>query len=358
MSAPWLADGLSGLTAPLAALWAQGPRALEFERPVVLALLPIVLLAGLVATVRERRRPTLRVAGGADMARLPRGAGPIIRLLPVGLVVVAAALVTVGLAGPFVRGAPDPRSSEGIDIVIALDVSGSMRAADFRPKDRLFVAKEVIAEQVLSRPRDRVGLVVFAGEAFTQAPLTHDRALLKTVLDGVRTGVIRDGTAIGDGLALALARLESSKAKTKTVILLTDGDNNSGALAPETAMQLAKDVSVKVFPILVGKGGRVPFPDGVDLFGAPRYVSVDMPVNPALLKKIAKETDGAFFQAGDKRGLETSFQAILERLDRSVLDGSPPVRRPLPLSAAVALPAWLLVVLALWLRHTRGSIVP
>jgi Ca-activated chloride channel family protein len=358
MTTSWFMAGLSGLTAPLSAWWVQGLAAISFERPVVLALLPVVVLAGVVATVRERQRPTLRVAAGDDMARLPRGAGPIVRLLPIGFVVVAAALVTVGLAGPFVRGEPDPQSSEGIDIVIALDVSGSMRAADFRPKDRLFVAKEVIAEQVLSRPRDRIGLVVFAGEAFTQAPLTHDRALLKTVLDGVRTGVIRDGTAIGDGLALALARLESSTAKTKTVILLTDGDNNSGALAPETAMQLAKDVSVKVFPILVGKGGRVPFPDGVDLFGAPRYVSVDMPVNPTLLKKIAKETGGTFFQAGDKRGLETSFQAILERLDKSVLDGTPPVRRPLPLSALFAVPAWLCVVMALWLRHTRGSIVP
>jgi Ca-activated chloride channel homolog len=358
MSASWFSSGLAGLSAPLTALWTQGLAALEVERPVVLALLPVVLLAGVVALVRERQRPTLRVAGGDALGRLPRGAGSLARVLPIAFVVVAASFVTVGLAGPFVRGEPDPQSSEGIDIVIALDVSGSMRAADFRPKDRLFVAKEVIAEQVLSRPRDRVGLVVFAGEAFTQAPLTHDRTLLKTVLDGVRTGVIKDGTAIGDGLALALARLESSTAKTKTVILLTDGDNNSGALAPETSMQLAKDVGVKVFPILVGKGGRVPFPDGVDLFGAPRYVSVDMPVNPTLLKKIAKETDGAFFQAGDKRGLETSFQAILERLDRSVLDGTPPVRRPLPLSAVCALPAWLLLVMALWLRHTRGSIVP
>jgi Ca-activated chloride channel family protein len=358
MSASWFDGGVAGFSAPVAALAAQGLASIEFERPMLLALLPVVLLAGGVALLRERQRPTLRVAGGEALAHLPRGAGPIVRMLPIAFVLTALVLVTIGLAGPFVRGEPDPQSSEGIDIVIALDVSGSMRAADFRPKDRLFVAKEVIAEQVLSRPRDRIGLVVFAGEAFTQAPLTHDRTLLKTVLDGVRTGVIKDGTAIGDGLALALARLESSTAKTKTVILLTDGDNNSGALAPETAMQLAKDVGVKVFPILVGKGGRVPFPDGVDLFGAPRYVSVDMPVNPTLLKKIAKETDGAFFQASDKRGLETSFQAILERLDKSVLDGTPPVRRPLPLSALFALPAWLLVVLALWVRHTRGSIVP
>jgi Ca-activated chloride channel family protein len=351
-------SSVSWLTSPIAAWWQQGLAALELERPAALVLVPVALLAGVVAFARERRRPTLRVAGGEALGHLPRGAAPFLRAAPIVLMVVAAAIVSVALAGPFVRGEPDPRSSEGIDIVIALDVSGSMRAADFRPKDRLFVAKEVIADQVLNRRRDRIGLVVFAGEAFTQAPLTHDRALLSTVLEGVQTGVIKDGTAIGDGLALALARLESSKAKTKTVIVLTDGDNNSGSLAPETAMQLAKEVGVRVYPILVGKGGRVPFPDGVDLFGAPRYVSVDMPVNPTLLKTIAKETNGAFFQAGDKRGLETSFQAILESLDRSVLDGTPPVRRPLPLAPALAIPAWLLVVAALWLRHTRGSIVP
>lgn len=354
----WWAAALSGLTSPLAALGQQGVLAVEFERPMALLLVPVALLALVFGLVRDRLLPTLRLARGDDIARLPRGAGPVFRAVSWWLMGAAAVLTAVGLAGPFVRGEPDPGSSEGIDIVIALDVSGSMKAADFRPKDRLFVAKEVITQQVFTRPRDRIALVVFAGEAFTQAPLTHDRALLETVLDGVRTGVIKDGTAIGDGLALALARLESSTAKTKTVILLTDGDNNSGALAPETAMQLAKDVGVKVYAILVGKGGRVPFPDGVDLFGAPRYVAVDMPVNPTLLKTIAKETGGAFFQAGDKRSLETSFQSILESLDKSTLTGSPPVRRPLPLSAAVALPALALALLALLLRHTRGSIVP
>jgi len=359
MSAPsMLEQGLSGLTSPLAALWQQGLLAVEFERAQVLAAVPLVLVAGIVAVARDKARPTLRFARGDDAARLPRGAGPVFRLLSLVLMTKAAALVAVALSGPFVRGEPDPASTEGIDIVISLDISGSMKAADFRPKDRLFVAKDVISNQVLSRPRDRVGLVIFAGEAFTQAPLTHDRALLHTVLDGVRTGVITDGTAIGDGLALALSRLETSKAKTKTVILLTDGDNNSGTLAPETAMQLAKDTGIKVYTILVGKGGRVPFPDGVDVFGAPRYVTVDMPVNPALLKTIAKETGGAFFQAGDKRSLETSFQSILESLDKSVLDGSPPVRRPLALSSTLALLALLTATLAVWLRHTRGSVVP
>lgn len=353
-----VAAGLDGIIAPLKALWAQGALAIEFDRPWALALLPVVVVAVVAALIRDRRRPALRFARTADVVALPRGAAPAFRAFSIHGAGVAAAIVVVALSGPFLRGEPDPASTDGIDIVLALDVSGSMRAADFRPKDRLFVAKEVIGEHVLTRPRDRVGLVVFAGEAFTQTPLTHDRALVKSVLDGVRTGIIKDGTAIGDGLALALSRLEPSKAKTKTVILLTDGDNNAGSFAPETAMQLAKETGVKVYPVLVGKGGRVPFPDGTDVFGAPRYVTVDMPVNPTLLKKIATETNGAFFQATDKKSLETSLQSILESLDKSVLDGSPPVRRPLPLAPVLAIVAFVVVVLALIARHTRGSIVP
>jgi Ca-activated chloride channel family protein len=351
-------DGLGGVVAPLKALFTQGLLSIELQRPWALAIIPVVVVATIVALIRDRQRPTLRFARGDDLAQLPRGAGPLFRAASVWLTSTAALLLCVALAGPFVRGEPDPASTDGIDIVIALDVSGSMRAADFRPNDRLFVAKQVITDNVLTRQRDRVGLVVFAGEAFTQTPLTHDRALVTSVLAGVQTGIIKDGTAIGDGLALALSRLSPSKAKTKTVILVTDGDNNSGTFAPETAMQLAKETGVKVYPILVGKGGRVPFPDGTDVFGRTRYVNVEMPVNPTLLKTIAKETNGAFFQATDKKSLETSLQSILESLDKSVLDGSPPVRRPLPLVFALAAPALLLFVLALVARHTRGSVVP
>ncbi|MDP2344873.1 MAG: VWA domain-containing protein [Deltaproteobacteria bacterium] len=349
---------MSGLHAVWLALNKSGLRAIELEHPwFLLALIPLAV-AVVCAFFFDRSRPTFRFARGDDAAALPRGAGAVARFASMVLMAIAAVLVTLTLASPFVRGEPDPATSEGIDIVLALDVSGSMRAADFRPKDRITVAKDVIRKHVLTRPRDRVGLVVFAGEAFTQAPLTHDKGLLANVLDGVRSGVITDGTAIGDGLALSLARLETSKAKTRTVILLSDGDNNAGQLAPETSLAMAKELSIKVFTILVGKGGRVPFPDGVDIFGAPRYVTVDMPVNPALLKQIARDTGGSFYQATDKKSLETSFQTILEALDKSVLDGTPPVRKPLPLGVLLLLPAFVCVVAAATLRFTRGSIVP
>jgi len=241
-----LSHGLSGVTQAARALAREGAGALSFEHPWLLVVLAPVVGAIVYGALRDRRPPTLRLARGDDAALLPTGLGVRARRLARALASVAAVLCAVAVAQPVVPGEPDPALTEGIDIVVALDVSGSMRAADFRPQDRLFVAKDVIATHVLSRPRDRVGLVVFAGEAFTQTPLTHDRALVKTVLDGVRTGVIQDGTAIGDGLALAVARLETSKAKTKTVILLTDGDNNAGELAPETATELARSSSAGV----------------------------------------------------------------------------------------------------------------
>lgn len=346
LHAVWLALGKSG--------W----RSIEVQHPWwLLGLLPLAaIIVG--SFFLDRARPTFRFARGDEARELVRGAGTLARTASMVLVAVAALLVTLSLVNPFVRGEPDPATSEGIDIVIALDVSGSMRAADFRPKDRISVAKDVIRAHVLSRSRDRVGLVIFAGEAFTQAPLTHDKALLGTVLEGIQSGVITDGTAIGDGLALALARLETSKAKTKTVILLSDGDNNAGQLAPETALTMAKELSTKVFTILVGTGGKVPFPDGVDIFGSPRFVTVDMPVNPALLKQIARDTGGSFFQATDKKSLETSLQKILEALDKSVLEGTPPVRKPLPLGVLLLLPAFACLVAGAILRFTRGSIVP
>jgi Ca-activated chloride channel homolog len=301
-------------------------------------------------------------------AHVPLGQGGLLSSLPVGRLVwwqrvagvaacVACSLVVMALAKPQLRGQPDPTTENGIDIVVALDVSTSMRAADFKPTDRMTVAKKVIADHVLSRTNDRVGLVVFAGEVFTQAPLTHDHELLREVLAGVRTGVIADGTAIGDGLALSVARLQASEAKTKTVILVTDGDNNAGALAPLSALKLAVDEGVRVYSILCGKGGKVPYPDGTDVFGQTHYTQVDMPVNPELLKKIAKESGGLFYQATDSTSLSTSFQQALADLDRSVLQGAPPVRRSIDISIVWLLCAWCCMLPVLWWRLGHGLVL-
>jgi Ca-activated chloride channel family protein len=352
-----LGDGANGLLDAAHALAKAAPRDLELGRPFL--LLTLIGVAGVMgALALSRARPSLAFARTDDVGRLPKGRGHVARWLAFAFVALALTLMGVAAAEPRVVGEPDPGTTEGIDLVVALDISGSMRAADFRPNDRLYVAKQVIAEHLFSRVRDRIGLVVFAGEAFTQSPLTHDKALLRTILDGVRTGVIQDGTAIGDGLGLSLARLKDSTAKTRAVILLTDGDNNSGMLAPESSADLAAELGVKVFPILVGRGGKVPFPDGTDIFGAVRYVQVEMPTNPALLKKIAERTGGSFFSATDPQALVSSFTKILDSLDRSLLEGAPVTRKKISLQPLFLLPAALLLCAGLSLAFTRASAVP
>jgi Ca-activated chloride channel family protein len=352
-----LATGLGGVMDAAHALGKARLNELELGRPWLLLTLALVG-ACVAALALSRARPSLAFARAHDVPHLPKGRGHLARWAAFAGVTAALMLLAFAAAEPRVIGEPDPGTTEGIDVVVALDVSGSMRAADFRPNDRLFVAKEVIAEHVLSRQRDRVGLVVFAGEAFTQSPLTHDKALLRTILDGVRTGVIQDGTAIGDGLGLSLARLKDSTAKTRAVILLTDGDNNAGMLAPESSADLAAELGVKVFPILVGRGGKVPFPDGTDIFGATRYVQVEMPTNPTLLKKIAERTGGSFFSATDPQSLVVSFTKILDSLDRSLLEGAPVTRKKISLQPLFLLPAALLLAAGLALAFTRASSVP
>jgi Ca-activated chloride channel homolog len=330
----------------------------RFQAPWALLGLALLVPIALALWAARRRRPFLVFSRGEAAAALPRGAAHLWRATAQAAFFVAAALACVAAARPQAPGEPDPLTTEGIDVVVALDISGSMRAADFRPNDRLTVAKAVIEERVLSRKTDRVGLVVFAGEAFTQAPLTHDKALLRQVLEGVKTGLTTDGTAIGDGIATAVNRLRDSKAKTKVVILLTDGDNNAGNVSPEDATALAVEFGIKIFPILIGRGGRVPFPDGNDVFGAPRYVYAEMPTNPMLLQGIAKTANGTFFSAADPAALEQSFAKILDLLDRSRLESGPPTRRPVDLAALLLLPAVLALFAALALSSTRALVVP
>ena len=347
---------------PLVEAWRAVERAspseLRFEQPWALLALLLLAPALLGALGASRRRPLLTFPRGEAAAALPKGAGHLWRAVAYGAVLVAIACGALAAARPVAPGEPDPATTEGIDLVVALDVSGSMRAADFRPADRITVAKKVLEERVLSRAHDRIGLVVFAGEAFTQAPLTHDKALLRQILEGVRTGLITDGTAIGDGVATALNRLRDSKATTRVVILLTDGDNNAGNVTPEDAALLCKEHGVKVFPILIGRGGRVPFPDGNDVFGAPRYVYAEMPTNPALLQAMATTTGGTYFSAADPAALEQNLAKILDMLDRSRLESGPRARRPIEIGSLLLVPAILALLVALLLSTTRASVVP
>lgn len=291
---------------------------LHLARPWALLLLAAVPLAIVALRLERRRAPALRHPRAALLREAWRG--PLDRLawLPHGLLVAALALAAVALARPQGRErlAADA-AVEGIDIVVALDLSTSMRAADFEPENRLHVAKEVLKAFVGRRPNDRIGLVVFAGDAWTQAPLTLDHAILRGLVDQLRFGVIEDGTAIGNAIAASVNRLRESQARSKVVILITDGDNNAGQVSPQEAAGMAKALGIRVFPILVGKGGLVPYPVGVDFFGETIFERREFPVNPALLQQLAETTGGAYVNATDRESLEHGLQAVLDRMEKT-----------------------------------------
>lgn len=272
------------------------------------------------AYVEKKRRAVLRFSAASQLFAQGRGLRPrLLWILPV-MRVLAFALAVVALARPQERDARKrDLSVEGIDIMIALDLSTSMDAADFRPHNRLHVAKEVLSDFISSRGNDRIGLVVFAGAAYTQAPLTLDYGVLKEVIKQLRTRVLEDGTAIGDALATALNRLRDSDAKSRVVVLITDGDNNAGRISPLDAADAAKALGIPVYTILVGKGGKVPFPQGQDLFGRTVWRDVEIPINPELLQQIAQVTGGEYYRATDRESLEEGLKRVLDRLERSRL---------------------------------------
>jgi len=298
-------------------------RDLVFHNPKALWLLVGIPLLVAWTVLEWRARAVFRFSAAHVFSANRRGwrsyslqALPLFRVAAVGLAIVA-------LARPQERDekARD-LSVEGIDIVIALDLSTSMEAGDFRPHNRVYVAKEVLTEFLDSRTNDRIGLVVFAGAAYTQSPLTLDYAVLKELVKQLRTRVLEDGTAIGDALAISLNRLRDSDAKSRVVVLITDGDNNAGRVSPLDAAAMAKALKVPVFTILVGKGGKVPFPAGQDLFGNTAWREMDIPVNPALLQEISKLTGGEFYRATDRAELKGGLQKVLDAMERSkILEG-------------------------------------
>ncbi len=205
--------------------------------------------------------------------------------------------------------------SEGIDIVLALDISGSMKAEDFilngKRYNRLYVVKEVVKDFIKKRKHDRIGIVVFAGRAYTQCPMTIDYGVLLQFLDKIDIGMIEDGTAIGDGLTTAVNRLRKSEAKSKVVVLLTDGNNNAGKVDPHTAANLAKAVGIKVYTIGAGGKGQVPFPVK-DIFGNKVYQWAMIELDDGLLKTIAETTGGLYFHGEDTKALKEIYYTIDE----------------------------------------------
>lgn len=224
----------------------------------------------------------------------------------------------------FVLMRPQSRSSykdiktEGIDIVLCLDISGSMLAQDFKP-NRLEAAKDVAKDFIDSRPNDRIALVIFSGESFTQCPLTSDHDVIKNIFSGIKTGMVADGTAIGNGLATSVSRIKDSKSKSKVVILLTDGVNNQGAVAPLTAADIAKAFNIRVYTIGVGTIGKAFSPVAIYPDGSYQFDYVDVEIDEKTLTEIASLTGGKYFRATDNQKLKDTYKEI-DRLEKTIFE--------------------------------------
>jgi Ca-activated chloride channel family protein len=283
---------------------------LTFAHPEWLWLLVFLPVVGLWEWVRARRSHGLRfssvsiarTAGGTIWTKL-RGLPPILRLLGLGLAIVA-------LARPQERNVVREAFAEGVDIVMVLDTSTSMRAQDFSP-NRFEAAKEVGADFIRGRKSDRVGLVVFAAKAFTQAPLTLDYDFLLDMLDEVEVGVVEDGTAIGTALAMAVNRLRETEAASKVVILLTDGQNNRGEIDPVTAADVAEALGVRVYAIGVGTYGEAPFVIDHPFAGRQRRM-MPVEIDEDMLRSVAERTGGRYFRATNKDALRNIYSEIGE----------------------------------------------
>lgn len=314
---------------------------MRFANPYLLWLL--ALLAPMTAYYIYRTLQggaAIRISTIEGVRHAPRTLRYRLRHAPFVLRCAAFALAVVALARPQGVEERSRSDAEGIDIMLAVDVSGSMLARDFKP-DRITAAKEVAGTFIADRFGDRIGLVAFAGEAFTQSPLTTDQGTLQTMLGRIRSGVIEDGTAIGNGLATAINRLRESDSKSKVIILLTDGVNNRGEMAPLMAADIAADMGIKVYTIGVGTRGKAPYPV-VDMFGNMSFQPMDVEIDEKTLEGIAERTGGKYFRATDKEKLQAIYDEIntLEKSKVEITDFTVYHEEFLP---------WLLAAMALLL---------
>lgn len=289
---------------------------MNFQNPEIFWLLLLVPLLVAYHIWIGRRRATLTVST-LGRQRAPRTLRYWLRPLPVILRLAAIVMFVVALARPVKMHAERDVTVEGVDIVLAMDISGSMLAQDFKP-DRLEASKRIASEFVADREGDRLSVVAFAGEAFTQAPLTPDRAAVQTALARLRSGIIDDGTAIGNGLATAINRMRESGAKSKVVVLMTDGVNNSGQISPRMAAEIARDLGIKVYTIGVGRRGKAPTP-AMDPFGNVFMAMMDVEIDEDLLREISKITGGKYFRAENVEALTRIYEEI-DQMEKSKIE--------------------------------------
>lgn len=279
----------------------------EYPKLLWLLVLPLLLVLHYIWMEFKGRKPHLEVSCALQWRQGGHSVLSVLRHLPFVLRTVALVLIVLCVARPRSSSEMEHIDTEGIDIVFAMDVSTSMLARDFQP-DRISAAKDIAIEFIAQRPSDRMGIAVFAGESYTQCPLTTDRATLINLMKEVQTDLIEDGTAIGNGLATAVARLKDSDAPSRVVILLTDGVNNRGEISPETAAEIARTYNVRVYTIGVGANGTAPYP--VMTPWGPDVQNVKVEIDEALLKEMAESTGGRYFRATDNTKLAEIYGEI------------------------------------------------
>jgi Ca-activated chloride channel family protein len=286
-----------------------------------LLLLLLIPMIGWYIWKQRQAQASLRLSSSEGFQKAPKTYKLYLRHLPFVLRIAAIVFLIVALARPQTTNSWNTSTTEGIDIVLTLDISTSMLAEDLKP-NRIEAAKEVAASFINGRPTDNIGLVVFSGESFTQCPLTTDHAVLLNLLKDVRCGMIEDGTAIGHGLATAVSRLKDSQAKSKTIILLTDGTNNRGEIAPVTAAEIAKAYNIRVYTVGVGTKGMAPYPFQTSI--GIQYQNIPVDIDEATLTKIAQITGGLYFRATNTAALKEIYQEIdqLEKTKMSVQEYS------------------------------------
>ena len=316
-----------------------------FEYPKLLWLLviPALLVLHYIYMEVAQKRPHMRVSTSVPWTYGKRSFMAVLRHVPFILRTFALAMIVVAIARPRSSEEMERVDTEGIDIILAMDVSTSMLARDLTP-DRINASKDIAIEFIAQRPTDRMGIVVFAGESFTQCPLTTDRATLINLMKEVQTDLIEDGTAIGNGLATAVARMKDSDAKSRVVILLTDGVNNRGEISPQMAAEIAKTYGIRVYTIGVGAEGTAPYPVmtpfGVDV------QQVEVEIDEQLLQNIAEGTDGKYFRATDNTKLLEIYGEINQmEKNRTMVDSFPIYKELFMYFALAALAAIVLEML-------------
>lgn len=279
-------------------------------------LILVPLLAGFYFLYFVRKKPVVHYSSLTNFKGIRKTLRQRLLHLPMILRLIAISVFIIAMTRPQSTSRSQSVNSEGIDIVLCMDISGSMLAEDFKP-NRIEASKKVALDFIEGRENDRIGLVIFSGESFTQCPITTDHAVIKNLFKNVNSGLLVDGTAIGEGLATAVSRLKDSKAKSKVIILLTDGVNNAGSVAPATAGEIAKTFGIKVYTIGVGTNGYAPYPVKTP-FGI-QYQNMEVQIDEAVLSQIANETGGKYFRATDNSKLKKVYSEI-DRMEKTIIE--------------------------------------